>query len=59
MPFYYDDYLTECKFDETNYDKAVQPYYNIEKANINNKQIMARQKKEEIKFEAAELRPNF
>ena len=31
MPFYYDDYIKN-NFDETEYDKRVNPYYNIGKA---------------------------
>lgn len=32
MPFYYDDFLKIWKFDETDYDKLVSPYYNIDRA---------------------------
>ena len=59
MPFYLDDYLKICNYDETEYDQKVSPYYNIETAMQIRKDAYAKTLIDGQRYEAAELRPHF
>lgn len=59
MNFYNDDYLKLGGFDECDYDPRLKPYYNIDQATEKRKEVLNKFREDGVKFEAAELRPNF